>query len=195
MTSFGKRVRDLREAKFLNQHHLGEMVNTSYAVIGKYERDEIKPSIVVAKNIAKALGTTLGYLVGEEDLPTVLKEPEVVTSNNSTPSFGQRMKSQRQQINMSQSQLAKIVGTSHVSIAKYEIDEQRPSIDTALKIAKALDTTLGYLTCEFDYSGLNKDQKMLKIFNDILSFSLEDQSKVFFTIDAMIHHVKIRNTL
>lgn len=35
------------------------ILNTSYSVIGKYERDEMIPSIEVAKNIAKILGTTV----------------------------------------------------------------------------------------------------------------------------------------
>ncbi|MFC7346919.1 multiprotein-bridging factor 1 family protein [Chryseobacterium zhengzhouense] len=35
------------------------ILTTSYSVIGKYECDEVIPSIEVAKNIAKILGTTL----------------------------------------------------------------------------------------------------------------------------------------
>lgn len=38
------------------------------AVIGRYERDEVKPSIDVAAQIADALEVSLDYLVGNTDL-------------------------------------------------------------------------------------------------------------------------------
>jgi transcriptional regulator with XRE-family HTH domain len=38
------------------------------AVIGHYERDEVKPSIEMAPAIAEALEVSLDYLVGNSDL-------------------------------------------------------------------------------------------------------------------------------
>lgn len=38
------------------------------AVIGRYERDEVKPSIDVAARIAQVIGISLDYLVGNTDL-------------------------------------------------------------------------------------------------------------------------------
>lgn len=38
------------------------------AVIGRYERDEVKPSIEIAADIADALEVSLDYLVGNTDL-------------------------------------------------------------------------------------------------------------------------------
>ncbi len=38
------------------------------AVIGRYERDEVKPSIEMATDIANALEVSLDYLVGNTDL-------------------------------------------------------------------------------------------------------------------------------
>jgi len=43
------------------------MVGTSAPIIGRYERNEIKPSIETAKNIADALGVTIDYLIGGSD--------------------------------------------------------------------------------------------------------------------------------
>lgn len=37
------------------------------AVIGRYERDEVKPSIEMAKALAEALEVSLDYLVGSTD--------------------------------------------------------------------------------------------------------------------------------
>lgn len=43
------------------------MLDVHGAVIGRYEREEIKPSINVAAKIADALGVTLDYLLGKSD--------------------------------------------------------------------------------------------------------------------------------
>lgn len=40
---------------------------TSAPIIGRYEREEIKPSIDVAAKIADALGVTIDYLLGKSD--------------------------------------------------------------------------------------------------------------------------------
>ncbi len=41
---------------------------TSGAVIGRYERSEITPSVEIANKIAKALGVSLDFMVGNIDL-------------------------------------------------------------------------------------------------------------------------------
>lgn len=82
MASFGKRLRACREAKSFSQQGLAKQMNTSYTVIGKYERDEMIPSIDVAKNLAKLLDTTVGYLVGETDEVNLLRDPEMLKRLN-----------------------------------------------------------------------------------------------------------------
>lgn len=42
--------------------------NTSHSVIGKYERDEVKPSIETATKVEEALEVSLDYLTGLSDL-------------------------------------------------------------------------------------------------------------------------------
>jgi transcriptional regulator with XRE-family HTH domain len=61
--SFGERVILLRKKKNWTQAELGEFVGTSRDLIGRYERDEIKPSIEVAAKIAEGLNGSLDYLV------------------------------------------------------------------------------------------------------------------------------------
>ena len=48
---------------------------TSYTTIGKYERDEMTPSIDVAKNISNHLNTKVGYLLGEVNQTDTFKDP------------------------------------------------------------------------------------------------------------------------
>ncbi len=61
--TFGERITYARKQKKLTQSDLGKLVGTSGDIIGKYERDEIKPSVDVAAKIADALAVTIDYLV------------------------------------------------------------------------------------------------------------------------------------
>ncbi len=78
----GSKIRKAREAKGLSQKELAKLLSTSYSVIGKYERDEMQPSIEAAKKIAKLVGTTVGYLLGETDEENILKDPEMLKRLN-----------------------------------------------------------------------------------------------------------------
>ena len=58
----------IRKKKKLSQASLGKMIGTSGDVVGRYERDEIKPPIEMATRIADALEISLDYLAGKSDL-------------------------------------------------------------------------------------------------------------------------------
>ena len=45
-----------------SQKKLATLLNTSYSVIGKYELDEMQPSIETVKKLANALGVSSDYL-------------------------------------------------------------------------------------------------------------------------------------
>jgi len=64
--SFGKRLRSCRLHKGFSQTDLADILKTNNQVISRYERDEMRPSIDVAIDLAKALGTSAGYLLGEQ---------------------------------------------------------------------------------------------------------------------------------
>lgn len=72
---FGKRLTEVRKDKKLSQDELAKKLDMQGAVIGRYERDEVKPSIEVAAKIAQALGVSLDYLVGNTDM---LLEADVI---------------------------------------------------------------------------------------------------------------------
>jgi len=66
--TFGKRLTEVRKEKKISQDALAKKVGVHGAVIGRYERDEVKPSIEVAAEIAEALEVSLDYLVGSTNL-------------------------------------------------------------------------------------------------------------------------------
>jgi transcriptional regulator with XRE-family HTH domain len=65
--TFGERIIMLRKQLKLSQDDLAKKIGTSAPIIGRYERNEIKPSIEVAAKIAEELAVTVDYLLGNSD--------------------------------------------------------------------------------------------------------------------------------
>ena len=78
MVSFGKKIAMLRKDKDWSQTDLANELNTSVSVVSRYERDEMTPSVDTAKRVAELLGTTVGYLLGENDEANLFKDPDVL---------------------------------------------------------------------------------------------------------------------
>lgn len=66
--SFGKRLLEARKNKGIRQEELAEKLGTKGPAIGRYERDEMKPSIDAAAKMADILDVSLDWLVGHTDL-------------------------------------------------------------------------------------------------------------------------------
>ena len=82
MNSFGKKLAESRKAKKLSQSDLARLLNTNHSIIGKYERDEVKPSIDVVKKLAENLNTTVAFLLGETTDMELLKDPDMLKRLN-----------------------------------------------------------------------------------------------------------------
>lgn len=50
-------------------------ISSHHSIIGKYERDEVKPTVDVIKKLAEVLDTTISYLMGETENQNVFKDP------------------------------------------------------------------------------------------------------------------------
>lgn len=66
--TLGEHITALRKRNKLSQAELGKRAGTSGDLIGRYERDEVKPSVEVVIKIADALGVSLDFLVGKTSL-------------------------------------------------------------------------------------------------------------------------------
>lgn len=66
--SFGEIIVAERKKKGYSQDELAKKVGTISVTIGRYERDEIKPSIDIASKIADALEVSLDYLTGKTNI-------------------------------------------------------------------------------------------------------------------------------
>ena len=78
MSTFGKRLRDCRKEKGLSQNEVAKLLSTNHSVIGKYERDDVNPSIDAVKRLAELLETTVAYLVGEADTNELFKNSDML---------------------------------------------------------------------------------------------------------------------
>lgn len=79
MNTFGQKLKVGRDAQGFSQAELARKITSHHSIIGKYERDEMTPSIDVAKNIANHLQTTVVYLLGETDNTNLFKDPAMLT--------------------------------------------------------------------------------------------------------------------
>ena len=71
----------------MSQAELARQLEVHHSIIGKYERDEVKPTIDVVKNIARVLDTTVGFLLGEAKKQDVLKDQAMLKRLNDIASF------------------------------------------------------------------------------------------------------------
>lgn len=75
---FAKRLHDLRRTRGWSQPEVGKLIGTSGAIIGRYERGEMTPSIDVAKKLAEAFGVTLDALVSAQDQPHLVQDSSML---------------------------------------------------------------------------------------------------------------------
>ncbi len=107
--------------------------------------------------------------------------------------FGERITYARKQKKLTQNDLGKTVGTSGDIIGKYERNEIKPSIDTAAKIAEALNVTIDYLVKDAEYQ--NIDDETLKRMQNIEKLTPEDKSHVYAMLDAFFAKSKLQSLM
>jgi transcriptional regulator with XRE-family HTH domain len=65
---FGNLVSELRKQKGISQTDLATRLAIHKNVLGRYERNEVFPSIDIARKIADILDVSLDYLTGKDDV-------------------------------------------------------------------------------------------------------------------------------
>ncbi|WP_369049320.1 helix-turn-helix domain-containing protein [Tenacibaculum sp. UWU-22] len=90
--TFGKKVANARKKKGFSQAELARRINSHHSIVGKYERDEVKPTIDVVKKLADVLETTVGYLLGETEDRELLKAPSMMKRLNDIAKFSEQDK-------------------------------------------------------------------------------------------------------
>lgn len=128
---FGERLSELRVKAGLSQRQLAELAGLTYAVIVSWEQGRRQPSLEGAHAVAKALGLTVDELT---------KRPNYLRVS---PQFGARLRSAREAIGMTQSELARKSRSSLTMIWKWETGVSLPRLISAVWLAKAVGVPLG----------------------------------------------------
>ena len=71
---------------------LAKQLGRFASVIGRYKRDKMTSSIEAAKNLAKILSITVGYLLGETEDRELLKDPSMMKRLNDIAKFPEQDK-------------------------------------------------------------------------------------------------------
>ena len=103
--------------------------------------------------------------------------------------FSDRLVSLRKQHRMSQSDLAGKVDLHTNALGRYERNEALPSIEVAVKIAKALNVSLDYLT---GLTEIELDAVLLERIKEIASLAESDREHVYKVVDALIRDAKTK---
>jgi len=104
--------------------------------------------------------------------------------------IGSKIALLRKDKNWSQSDLAAAIGASREIVGKYERNENLPSIEMVVKMAKAFGVTVDYLVGEGEHAALDKDT--VTRIGDILKMDDGTKSVLFNVIDTYIQNFKTR---
>lgn len=105
--------------------------------------------------------------------------------------IGSKIIALRKKFNISQSELAKRAEVSRTIIGNYERNENTPSIDILLKIAKEFNVSVDFLIGEGQLSSYDKE--VLKRIDAIEHLPEEDKQHIFYMIDNLVKAVKLKS--
>ena len=105
--------------------------------------------------------------------------------------FGSRIATTRKKKKLSQAALGKIASISGDIIGKYERDEMKPSIDTATRLATALEVSLDYLVGQSKTTVV--DKSLLRRLEELVSLPDQDQKGILFALDGLLRDAKTRS--
>lgn len=110
---------------------------------------------------------------------------------------GERLKKRREELGLSQAQMAKQLGISRPSYFNWETDKTRPNQKNLAKLAQLLKVDRAYFSVQYDiisiYSQLNADNK-----EKTLNYSqnlLKQQNKVVKTMESKRYAYKVYEKL
>lgn len=104
--------------------------------------------------------------------------------------IGERIMQLRKAKSWSQDELAKKIEASRVMIGKYEREDNSPSIEVIVKLAKAFEVSVDYLLGE----GLNAtyDKDMVKRLDELENLPQDEKQQVFHYMDLVIRDYKTK---
>ncbi len=81
MSTFGKRLKKLREEKNLTQNQLAEQLSVNRDALAKWETDRAFPDLIMIKSIAEFFDISTDYLLGKDDNSFEAQVVELLRNN------------------------------------------------------------------------------------------------------------------
>lgn len=113
-------------------------------------------------------------------------------------SFGEHLKELRSEKNISQSELANLIGMHSTHISRYERDLTQPTLEVIKKIAEALSVStdaLIYGSSDQQAKNKIKDTELLTMFNKVQSLEDKDINVIKSLISAYILKTDLQKNL
>jgi len=110
--------------------------------------------------------------------------------------FGTRLRSLRKQKNLSQTELAELVGLHFTNISRYERGIAQPTVETLRRLAEILGVSSDYLmdgSVEQAAKARFEDRELLRQFKEVDQLSEEKKAFVKRVIDALLVKEKLRD--
>ena len=128
--SIAENIKEYRKSKKMTQKELGGKIGKSEISVRKYESGDINPPLDVLNSISTALGVTISELIDSE--------LEGLEGREVSINIGNKIKRFRENMAISQRELARRIGMTGQMISKIELNETMLSVKTLIKIAIVL---------------------------------------------------------
>ena len=122
-------LRTARKAKGLTMKELGEKVGVSESAISQYETGKREADFATLLKIGEVLDCSIDYLIREEDSQNRMN----------------RIAELRKERNLSQQELALIIGVTLNAVSSWENENQKPDYDSLKKMAFFFNCSTDYL--------------------------------------------------
>ena len=148
---FLKKIKDLREEQDLTQIKMAKILNVSKSTYGRWETDEAIIPLVHLNNLCNYFKVSMDYMVGLTNKKNYKNMNTIINKSL----IAKRLKEFRNNNDLTQTILAKKLGTTHSTISGYENGKNRILTAFAYNIAKEYKVSLDWLCGRKDDSSIN----------------------------------------
>ena len=179
-----ERLKELREGKGYSLRTLAELCNTSKSAVSLYEKGERSPKYEVIQTLARVLDVDEDYLLGKTDTPR-----KTFISTRIDQSISHNIQFHRANADLSQSQLAMLLGVDESTVADIESGKQHLDKEMLYKICDALQLIPSNII-PTDKEELDEDTEYL-LSRRAKEIKLDPKPNAIFLDERMIHLIPV----
>lgn len=189
--TLGDIIKNYRTEHNLSMDAFSEKSGISKAYISLLEKNKhpktgkaIAPSIQCIKQAANGMDIDFNNLFSMLDCDVSLSETDNISSY---VEIGYKIKEAREQKNLTQKQLADLIGAAHNSISDWENNKNKPDLDTIKLLCGALKITPNYLLASTEDDFSPKEKLLIKKYRSLDNFGKE---RIEYELDRETERIK-----